>query len=693
LIIEREIDPAISEHRRFIESWRPEREERPLTGTEALGYGLLTAGPEFAYTSLTRPVWTTEQQKTLWTPEMYGMVRRTKTEFEEKWESGDWLGLTGQVIGAPLVSVPVAFGAGAAFTFAFKGISAASIGVKGLTGKVLGGFGRTGPWVMGGTVSGIVGAELGMTAAYEEKELVPPGTTISKAIRIGTIYTAAGMGAKYAQEWQPSPKLQRQVFAAKFRWAKVTGRGMYRPEELRSIYQPGRWKELPYSTTGIRAAVRPSKFLYTGKEAIPLETYIPVIPGPKGRIVDVGRFVSKPKMATGPGFKSGYGVPGMVYGRQDVVFKSFGFKPFVPPVPKGMPVVGGPSVTVLKTVTTGGVIKGVPYAPAIGRIGTGFRMPSGFAMAYGAVSLRTLEFLEEGIVDVHPRWDKARSIEKQITDIKSVVKIERAMDILRTPKVKQIGTVGLKFEPGVKPEVKKDLLRENVWKQEFERVSDVIPVVTPVLGQKQLQSQLQIQMLSLQQQFVTEPRVISRPKVRPRMKPTPRKPFALFPLMFPDGAGERPVKKDLGRGYYVMVKSRQYRHGKPVGREKFHILNRNRPLSYNAAKSLMGSALDHTIAQTGFLKSAGRPAMKPSKRVPSLWNQISYKFIPKKNRWMESRAYAIDTPGESKELNVFRWYQGLPQTRKVKKGREVFDVSMPGFDLHDFDRLFGRARF
>ncbi len=44
-------------------------------------------------------------------------------------------------------------------------------------------------------------------------------------------------------------------------------------------------------------------------------------------------------------------------------------------------------------------------------------MPSGFSLAYGQVSLKLLEFLEEGVSYVHPRWGKTRPDVKQISEI------------------------------------------------------------------------------------------------------------------------------------------------------------------------------------------------------------------------------------------------------------------------------------
>jgi len=224
--------------------------------------------------------------------------------------------------------------------------------------------------------------------------------------------------------------------------------------------------------------------------------------------------------------------------------------------------------------------------------------------------------------------------------------------------------------------------------------------------QQQMQKQAQMQLQMQQQIPVLQLLPVSQPytttftpfkPVIPSVKPPPPPPIPIL-LELPDGA-RKPVVKKPEKGYYAMIKTRQYVHGKPQGTEKFRPLNVRRPLVYYEAKSLMGSALDHSIAQKGFLKPSDKPGKRLHKRLPSRWEQISYKFGFKKGKYTEGRPYAIDTSGEKRELDVYRWYQGLP-VKKIKKPRERIISDFPGVDMYgfdkmnsDFDRMLGRLRF
>lgn len=77
----------------------------------------------------------------------------------------------------------------------------------------------------------------------------------------------------------------------------------------------------------------------------------------------------------------------------------------------------------------------------------------------------------------------------------------------------------------------------------------------------------------------------------------------------------------------------------------------------------MGSALDNSIAQSGYIKPSNKPAQKPTKQASS-WGNLSYKFTKKGDKYMEDRLFAIDSPGEVQELNAFRWYQQQPRMQR-----------------------------
>ena len=146
------------------------------------------------------------------------------------------------------------------------------------------------------------------------------------------------------------------------------------------------------------------------------------------------------------------------------------------------------------------------------------------------------------------------------------------------------------------------------------------------------------------------------------------------------------ISVSKGDGYNVFVKTRQYYRGKPRGVEKFRKLT-NKSLGYDDAMSLMGSALDNSIAQQGYIKPSGRPATKPSKFIPDSWNNISFKFDNKNGKFLEQRNYAIDSWGESHDLDVYRWYQQLPQVKKPRRGEMVYSNPVTSIDMYSFDKI------
>lgn len=167
-----------------------------------------------------------------------------------------------------------------------------------------------------------------------------------------------------------------------------------------------------------------------------------------------------------------------------------------------------------------------------------------------------------------------------------------------------------------------------------------------------------------------------------------------IPMMLPDRDGEEPVGAKTEKGYIVYVKSRQYVHGKPQGSEKFRVLTKT-PLSYDDAYSLLGSALDNTVAQTGYIKPANKPAKELKRSVPSRWGSIQHKFEKKKDKVVEARPFAIDTVGEKQELNAFEWLRKLPKKKQEKKIQRMKGMDMYGFDKmnDDFAKILWKVRF
>ena len=126
-----------------------------------------------------------------------------------------------------------------------------------------------------------------------------------------------------------------------------------------------------------------------------------------------------------------------------------------------------------------------------------------------------------------------------------------------------------------------------------------------------------------------------------------------------------------------------YVHGKPQGSEKHRVLTRV-PYSYDDSMSILGSVLDNSIAQSGYIKPAGRPAKRLRKRLPSQWGDINFKFDFSKGKWIERRGYAIDSKGEVNELNAFRMWRELPE---IKQQNINFDSPNVNIDMYGFDKM------
>ena len=316
-------------------------------------------------------------------------------------------------------------------------------------------------------------------------------------------------------------------------------------------------------------------------------------------------------------------------------------------------------------------------------------MPSGWAIATGGVSLGFLEWLEEGLGYTHPRWGKPKVDEKLDLSLKPIVKTGKIQDVSKALAM-DIGTVGLQAAgllPSIK--VKPDVLSENMWKQELSKVPDVAKATVPssIIGQTQAQVQTQAmkQMLKLKYKFDFDFSYDYKYKFDFDFDGYGYKNgFRKFPfVVLPDNGGRLGKKEELiGQAYQVMIKTRQYVKGKPVGREKFRSLTKT-GYNYNDAMSMLGSALDHSIAQTGYIKPIKGTAKRLRRNIPSRWGGISHKFSIRRGKWVENRIHAIDTPGEVRELNVYQWHRGLPKRQLEKE----FGLPNMGLDMYSFDRM------
>ncbi|MBD3263561.1 MAG: hypothetical protein GF375_00480 [Candidatus Omnitrophica bacterium] len=109
------------------------------------------------------------------------------------------------ILADPMKYIVYPFAIGAGFTAGFGAVGAAGAGAAGTTtGAALTGFATYAPIVTGGTMAGVVGADIGYSAALEQAGKLPEGTTGTKTLAIGMSVLSAGAGA----EWASNPQTQ-----------------------------------------------------------------------------------------------------------------------------------------------------------------------------------------------------------------------------------------------------------------------------------------------------------------------------------------------------------------------------------------------------------------------------------------------------------------------------------------------------
>jgi hypothetical protein len=135
-------------------------------------------------------------------------------------KAGEWV--THQVLLSPAITDVVLPLAGAvAGSLAFQAIGKAGAATLGLLGKGLSTFARTAPWVVGGIASGMIGGEIGYTAALEQKGMMPKGTTVGLITRRGIQIGGAVAGAYYGS--RPETLTKAEILGAKIKHPFQTG--------------------------------------------------------------------------------------------------------------------------------------------------------------------------------------------------------------------------------------------------------------------------------------------------------------------------------------------------------------------------------------------------------------------------------------------------------------------------------------
>jgi hypothetical protein len=354
--------------------------------------------------------------------------------------------------------------------------------------------------------------------------------------------------------------------------------------------------------------------------------------------------------------------------------------------------IGQDSIWFLKTkpeIISRGFVPGAIKSFSIQGGTSGFRMPGGYAIATGAVSLGFLDFLEEGIdTTIHPRWGK-RTVEKPTSDIliESRAKIKTPVF---NPEMETLNIAGTSFETPkgeididkasrVTPRIKEDVAQAPA------SISAILPGVAQATSQKQKQDQLQlqIQLQSLIQDMMLEYNIGRGQSFTPKYK-TPR--IKIKPSLPDESYGVEPTdKKESLKGYNVYVRERHYFSGKQVKPGRLIQVNKT-PLSWQDAHSL-GSTLVDNSASAMFKVKVTDGIPTPLQIDVTPWASTRHKFYynKKSETYIERKPFRIDTEGEIQGVSALGVLANMEKHKKPvgdigrTPSREIEDLSMFGY--------------
>ncbi len=307
-----------------------------------------------------------------------------------------------------------------------------------------------------------------------------------------------------------------------------------------------------------------------------------------------------------------------------------------------------PTSVVTKDV---GVTRGLkPQAPLLDTTSTGFRMPGGWAIATGGISLKTLEFLEEGLDIIHPHWGRPSKIDSMLLTKPEII-IEKKKDVTGVLTVEPLLSM-----VNVEEFLSKKKPRIDIFKKQK---PDVAKILTPFKGiipdvsQSLLQDVALIQktdlLMDLDYKFeLDQPIITITEKPPPPIPPPP-----LIPEDMISKKKELLLGKKEETGFNVYVKARTMYHGKIVKPTKFKRMNKE-PLTESDALALGGTIADNTSAISFKIKpTKGTPTR--SKELIKPWRNIKHKFTKKGKVYIEKTKHRIDTPGEIKGITALGW--------------------------------------
>lgn len=304
------------------------------------------------------------------------------------------------------------------------------------------------------------------------------------------------------------------------------------------------------------------------------------------------------------------------------------------------------------------------------------------------VSLGQLEAMESGISYVSSYWS---GVIPTVASLSIPLTMDaRATDLISKPlSVSMQLPINLQQQFNISRNIMKQMREQSSLNiQQLSNVSlsaqyQIQNQMTQQLQQQQQQQQQQLQMLTLS--IIPTPTLQTAygyggtpPTTPPRIPHIP-----IPPILFPTGGVSRPAKKPVtGQAYDVYVKDRYIVSGKKKYKERYIRLGKR--FSYEAAMGFGSTVVDKSAARSFKIKPVSGIPQRP--RIPiSSWPVLQNKFYPRKDGFIERTRFAIDSPGEIREISARGW---VAERRKLHpKRKPVVSKRMKVFNQKDLRNM------
>jgi hypothetical protein len=235
--------------------------------------------------------------------------------------------------------------------------------------------------------------------------------------------------------------------------------------------------------------------------------------------------------------------------------------------------------------------------------------------------------ISERVSIVSPITNLKKDISLAIQDMGIKSRTEIKQDVLQTNITRQIlNSIQL-------PEVIQGLKQQPI--QITEQKQDAISIQLQQSLQQQLQIQESLQLQELVQQQIQLQQLVTIPGIINLTR-------------------EVPIQQQQGNSFDVLVKNRQYEHGKKVYPTSFSRVTKE-PLTQQDAMAFGADVVGHNAKATFKLEPSNKPPVRLAKVVDP-WSKVGNQFdIKPDGRIIERTKFRINTPGELKEIT----YKGI----------------------------------